>query len=401
VSRCSAEQHSQLRDAGPPAACSSLYIHVPFCRDRCTYCAFPTVVDRASEHEPLVQGVLRELRRYPLPGPIRTLYLGGGTPSLVEPQLLAALIESVKQGAGLAADVEVTLETNPGQVSAGSLSTWADLGINRLSVGVQTFDDGLLRSLGRHDSSAAALDALGLIALHWQLAWSADLIVGWGRMGSDHMGRDIDRIVSFKPPHISVYGLTLEPGTRLHEIHRSTQREAVDSDRSASLDLQWSGALTAAGYTRYEVSNWAQPGCFSRHNQVYWRNDSYLGLGPGAASSIGPLRWVNRSSPTTYLAALHGSRSVRARTERLTPRQRLLESLATGLRTRAGVSIVELDRRYGTAWRSCVESQLHQLIDLEVVLEDAGQLRLDEAHITRADAIVQMLTRDLAIAPSR
>jgi oxygen-independent coproporphyrinogen-3 oxidase len=158
-------------------------------------------------------------------------------------------------------------------------------------------------------------------------------------------------------------------------------------------DSDWSVALTRAGYERYEVSNWALPGRRSRHNQAYWHNHSYLGIGPGAASSLHPLRWVNRANPDDYAAALLRGHSPRARTERVTPPQRLLETLATGLRTRDGIQLTELDCRFGVTWRQLLAPPLAALVAQSIIRCDRVHLHIEDTHLTRADSVVGHFAR--------
>lgn len=379
-----------LHDAGPPRPIGSLYVHVPFCRDRCTYCAFTTLRDVPAWHAPLLAGLGRRLAHWHAPGPLRTLYLGGGTPALLAPEDLATLLDMARSCWTFDGTIEITLECNPSNVTPDSLAAWSALGINRLSLGVQTFDDHALAHLARLHDGDDARSALERIAARWPGTWSADLLVGWHGQTVAALIRDLDELLAFGPPHVSVYGLTVEPRTPLEVLQRLGRERVVPEALHPELDAAWTGRLQAAGLHRYEASNYARPGHASRHNLAYWANEDYLGLGPGAASSLHPRRWVERSDTRAWMEAAQAGHGVRAACERLTPAQRLLESLAIGLRTRAGLAPQELDRRFGPGWRERLLPAADPLLQSGLLLLDAT-LRLPPAELPRADAVVRAL----------
>lgn len=379
-----------LHDAGPPRPIGSLYVHVPFCRDRCTYCAFTTLRDVPAWHAPLLAGLIRRLSAWHPPGPLRTLYLGGGTPALLDPDALGALLECARSCCAFDRQIEITLECNPSNVNPESVAAWAALGITRLSLGVQTFDDHALAHLARLHDGDDARQALAHIADHWPGTWSADLLVGWHGQTVAALLRDLDELLAFRPPHVSVYGLTVEPRTPLAVLQRLGRERVVSEALHPDLDAAWTGRLEAAGLQRYEASNYARPGQASRHNLAYWANEDYLGLGPGAASSLHPRRWVERSDTRAWMDAALAGHGLRAACERLAPSQRLLESLAIGLRTRAGLALGELDRRFGPGWRERLLPAADPLLQSGLLVLDAA-LRLPPAELPRADAVVRAL----------
>ena len=371
-------------------------MHVPFCRDRCTYCSFPTVADRPDEHEDLLEALMLEADRSALEAPLETLYLGGGTPSLLEPPLLARLVDGFRRRPGLVEGAEITLETNPDQVTSARLAAWAELGVTRLSVGVQTFRDETLRSLARRDPSSRCREALETVARNWDRTWSADLLLGWSRQSTEDLARDLEELLTFEPPHVSTYCLTVEPGTTLASQASNGRDVCLYEHQMDSIYALCARDLGVAGYERYEVSNFARDGHRSRHNQAYWRNADYLGLGPGASSSRHPLRWVNRRDPAAYRRALSEGGPVRERVETLSPEQRLLESLGAGLRTRDGIETAELDRRFGPGWAGWIEPGAGPLREGGWLERVADRLRIPERHLERADGIVGQLVRSVA-----
>lgn len=380
-------------DPEPPA---HLYVHVPFCLDRCTYCAFATVSDDPSRHAAFVEALLSEVSRLPPAGPLRTLYVGGGTPSRLPDELLARLLAGIRERVALHDGAEVTLEANPSDVDPERLAAWHDLGVTRVSLGVQTFRDDVLRRLGRHhdgDDARAALAHLGA----WPGTWSADLMVGWGGQTTLDAAADVTSLVAAQPPHVSVYGLTLEPGTPLAaSVARGAERIA-DPELSPALDDAWSSALERCGYDRYEISNFCLEGHRSRHNQAYWRNADVLGVGPGAVSTLGPLRWTNLASTDAYVAAARAGRSLRTSAERLTPGAKLLETLAVGLRTSDGVDMRVLDRRF-SGWRPRLDGLIEQCIARGWWAVDDERLVVPRAHRLRVDRLMEELVLPLANA---
>lgn len=390
---------TSLLDRGPKTAPRSLYVHVPFCTDRCTYCAFATIADRPTLHRDLVNALLHEFGRFPaLEEQLETVYLGGGTPGLLPIGLLNHLLEAIRGRSRLEPGAEVTLEVNPANVSKSALFAWSELGITRLSIGLQTFDDVALARFGRHHDGDAGRAALDLIAEHWQGPWSADLLVGFKGQTSQGLTLDLDQLLMRSAPHISVYGLTIEPGTPLHKQAQQGKSVRLEETYLDSFDILWSSYLHGNGYERYEVSNFALPGARSRHNQVYWRNEDYLGIGPGASSSVHPLRWSNIRDTKQYLEQISGDRDTRQRVERLEPSDRLLESLGVGLRARDGLDAGELNRRFGDHWRVVLAPGIEHLTHQRLLEEVDGNLRIPPTALTRADSIAAVFARTLDLS---
>jgi len=386
-----------LEDNGPASPLSCLYVHVPFCRERCTYCAFTTVADDRALHAPLVRALLEECSKHSRMGafqasPLQSVYLGGGTPGLLGQDNLTALIHGLRAHARWAEAAELTLEVNPANVTPDAMRCWIDLGVNRLSIGVQTFRDDILSRLGRRHDASMARQALSLVHELWPHTWSADLLVGWAQQRHEDVERDIAELMSHAPPHVSVYGLTIEPATPLAQLAERGHMVTAPIALLPAFDTVWSTALGQAGLERYEVSNFARVGHRSRHNQAYWRNESYLGLGPGASSSVHPWRWMNRAELGGYLASAAAGRGVRAMAELVEPFARLLETISCGLRTSDGLDSAELDRRFGPAWREALAGGWPRLINRGVLRERFGRVTVRPEDVVRLDAILRELT---------
>jgi oxygen-independent coproporphyrinogen-3 oxidase len=390
---------TSLLDRGPPSPPLSLYVHVPFCTDRCTYCAFATLADRPSLHGELVEALVREYDRLPTrPAELNTIYIGGGTPGLLSLALLDRLLEAIRARTPIRSTAEITLEVNPANVTAAALEGWSALGINRLSMGIQTFDDPTLARLGRHHDGDDGQRALDLLSARWTESWSADLLVGWVGQSSAALELDLGQLLARRPPHISVYGLTIEPGTPLAALERIGSKVRLNDSQLDIYDQIWSISLQEAGYERYEVSNFARAGSRSRHNQMYWHNEDYLGIGPGAASSVHPLRWSNIRDTLQYIDQVGKGLGVRSRVERLAPLDRLLESLGVGLRTSDGLETTELDRRFGTSWRQTLSAGIDELTQAQMLEEVHGRLKTPSEAMTRADSIAAVLARTLEVS---
>lgn len=309
----------------------------------CDYCAFAAWDDSAALIPAYVQACSTELRLARQQGlpPATTLYLGGGTPSMLDPGQVARLLAVVQ----LADSAEVTLEANPEDVTAATLAGWRDAGVTRLSLGVQSLVPAVVASLGRRQQRSGALAALDAVAAAGFRSWSVDLIYGAAAESASDWDRTLRSVLSFGPPHVSTYGLTAEPGTALWSDPSRHPLEDPQAHRYRSADR----LLARSGLEWYEVSSWARPGHACRHNAGYWSGRPYRGFGCAAHSFSGGRRWWNVRSPRRYVDAIAGGRSPVAAGEVLSGSQRRLEQLMLGLRTREGITAPvtippELDR---------------------------------------------------------
>ena len=322
---------------------AGLYVHVPFCTGKCAYCDFFSVTDPVRT-DAWADALLREASLLgPRFGPFDTLYLGGGTPSLLDPHTLERVIEGLRRSVRFLPDTEVTLEVNPEDVVPDRLSACVGMGVNRVSMGIQSLDDGALRFLGRRHSAAQARRALDRLLDAGFRTVSVDLIYGIPGQGPEPWLRSLSAVLEQSPQHLSCYELTVSPGTPLGRRVASGRVTMPAEHETAALFLDTSRFLQARGLVHYEISNFARPGHESRHNRKYWRRAPYLGLGPGAHSFLPPVRWWNPSCLDRWTGALERGRPPAEGRERLTPEQEILERLWLGFRTREGVAADLLD----------------------------------------------------------
>lgn len=325
-----------------------LYIHVPFCARRCSYCDFAIAVRREVPSRQFVDAVLEEWHRWtswetwqrdPV---LATVYLGGGTPSRLDPGELRRLLDGVRRNSALAADAEVTLETNPEDVTAARVEAWLAAGVNRVSLGVQSFDDTTLAWMHRVHDAAAARRAVQTLRSAGVANLSLDLIFALPAALERNWQRDVDEALALAPEHLSLYGLTVEERTPLGRWTARGDAIPADDDRYAAEYLVAHAALRAAGFDHYEVSNAARPGFRARHNSAYWTGARYLGLGPSAHSAADGIRWWNVPEWAAYARAIAAGQPVEAGREHLTDDQQRIERRYLGLRTTAGLPLADV-----------------------------------------------------------
>jgi putative oxygen-independent coproporphyrinogen III oxidase len=350
----------------PPWPPRSAYLHIPFCHRRCFYCDFPVVPlgDRAGG-EPQAPGsasiaayltlLQREIAVAPLGPPLSTVYFGGGTPSLLTPAQLEMLLGALRRRFGLAPVAEVTLELDPASFDQVRLAGYLRAGVNRVSLGGQSFDDAVLAGLGRRHRAADLLEAAGWLAQARRdgalSSWSLDLIQGLPGQGLASWRGQLHQAIALAPPHLSVYDLTLEPGTVFARRHERGQLELPDSDLGADLmELTWA-ELHGAGYGHYEISNYALPGHASRHNRVYWSGAGWWGFGMGATAAPWGERLARPRTREGYAAWLDTQNSDPDPDPGAGPGMPVDERLLVGLRRREGVHLPELLGEAGEALR--------------------------------------------------
>jgi oxygen-independent coproporphyrinogen-3 oxidase len=357
-----------------------LYIHVPFCARRCSYCDFAIAVRREVPSDRFAELVLREWagwQSHPVwtrSPRISTVYFGGGTPSRLAPEAIARIIEQVWTDRGIEAGAEITLEANPDDVTAAAAQTWRAAGVNRVSLGAQSFDSMVLRWMHRtHDAAqigraADALRAGGIGEL------SLDLIFGLPALLERDWSADLERALALEPDHLSLYGLTVEERTPLARWSQRGAVTPVDDERYAAEFLAAHERLAEAGYEHYEVSNYARAGRRSRHNSAYWRRAPYVGLGPSAHSAWDNGRRWNQREWAEYERRLGEGASVVEGEERLEPAGVRLEELYLGLRTSEGIPADRVPADTVQRWTT---SGWAEVTGDRIRLTPEGWLRLD------------------------
>jgi oxygen-independent coproporphyrinogen-3 oxidase len=327
--------------AGPGSPELGIYVHCPYCRAKCPYCDFNVAIHRDDRIGPFVAALRAELARYaalPWAGriPAASLFLGGGTPSLLPPEAIAAVLADARRGLGLVPGAEVTLEANPERLDTDRLRAFRAAGVNRLSLGVQSLDDGVLRRLGRTHAAADGVAAYRAARAAGFENVSLDLLYGCPDQDLRSWTRTLDEALAWAPEHLSAYALTLEPRT---PFGRRPPAGLPDEDLAVAQFEMMVERAAGAGLERYEISNFARPGRRSRHNLGYWRRDDYVGLGPGAHGALGAVRyWTQRSEPRWRAAILAGTWAIEG-WERLTARQVAAERIVLGLRLAEGIPV--------------------------------------------------------------
>lgn len=337
-----------------PASGPGLYLHIPFCRRKCPYCDFfsvPATAAHIADYPPLLMRQMeRERHTERWQGPFATVFFGGGTPSLLPPSAVGALLQAADRLFGLTADAEISLEANPGTVTAASLAGYRAAGVNRLSLGVQSLDDCHLARLGRIHSAAEARQAARWARAAGFARLSCDLIFALpGQTPADALA-DLERFLTLEPDHLSCYGLSVEPGTPFARQLAAGRLARADEDVYAETFLGLHQRLARAGFEHYEISNYARPGQLCRHNLHTWRRGAYLGLGPGAHSFVDRGWGERRATPMDlerFAAAVRAGRDPSESLETFDRAGAMAETLYLGLRCSEGIDANAFRGRFG------------------------------------------------------
>ena len=359
----------------------SVYVHIPFCRSKCAYCDFNSYAGLEHLYGPYVQALARDIGLVGegLSLQARTIYLGGGTPTVLPLSLLEEVLSALRQAFRMANDVEITIEANPGAVDSDYLAGLLNLGVNRLSLGVQSLDDGLLRLLARIHTAAEAVESYGLARQAGFANINLDLIYGVPHQTLELWQSTLREILSLQPDHLSLYALTLEEHTPLARQVARGETPSPDDDLAADMYILAEEMLVEAGYVHYEISNWAGPisNHKCRHNLTYWRNQPYLGFGAGAHSYFGGRRWHNVLSPMEYTVRLNVGMGSCAHSEDIDLATEMADTMILGLRlVGEGVSFEGFAGRFGERLESLYESELGDLEQLGLVEVTAEGVRL-------------------------
>lgn len=349
---------------GPPAG---IYIHVPYCRVICPYCDFVRARRSGDAPREFADALIREILTIEGDYRVESVFFGGGTPSMIALGDFQRIVDALDERFGLNRP-EFTIEANPDDVLPATAGAWRDAGVNRISLGVQSFDDQTLQFLGRCHDADTAVRASEIVRTAFD-NWGLDLIFGANIPGAGEGAllaryeRDLEQVIEFAPPHVSAYGLTIEERTPFANAHAA----AVDDD--LSLDLYRMTCAALADYEHYEVSNFARPSYRSAHNQIYWRNESYLGLGPGAVSYVDGVRSRNNPSISGYLREPGGK--IEAVT--LSSAETKTETLIQHFRTRRGIALEYYRNRFGVAIETDFGTALDSLLERGLIerLENA------------------------------
>lgn len=324
---------------------AGIYIHIPFCKQACHYCNFHFSTSLRYKNE-FVGALLKEIElskqtiNAGTDPTIETIYLGGGTPSLLAQQELETILQSIHNHFTVTADAELTLEANPDDITKEKLEAWKAAGINRLSIGIQSFFDEDLQWMNRAHNAQQAREQLQLARTLFENI-TIDLIYGTPGLTNEKWQQNVEKVIALGIPHISCYALTVEPQTPLQKLIHQQKKEDVNTDIQSEqflLLMQW---LNAAGYEHYEISNFAKPGWRSRHNSSYWSGKNYYGFGPSAHSFDGNSRWWNIANNNVYIRSINDGK-LPIEKEILTPVQKANEYIMTSLRTVEGLDLEKI-----------------------------------------------------------
>jgi oxygen-independent coproporphyrinogen-3 oxidase len=359
-----------------------LYAHIPFCHNICPYCGFYKHTPGKLANADFIEAILTEAKRHQdcVTDPIQTVYFGGGTPSLLSPTHLGSLCRGLSDTLDLSQVEEWTLEANPATFDLAKAKLMLELGVTRISLGTQSFDHDTLSTLGRDHSPADAIEAYETLRAAGFENVSIDLMFSIPGQTLESWQKDLHQAATLHPNHISAYNLTYEEDTEFLTRHQSGELDN-DEDRDADLFYTALDFLEENGFSHYEISNYAQPGFESKHNQAYWNGASYLGLGPGAVSTIGKERWTTLADTAAYVRAAKGGLDTRTNIEILTEEDLRLERIALLLRTREGLPTSLLS----------TPNSVESLTQQGLVIDQTGFTRLTRAGKALADPIAAAL----------
>jgi len=366
------------------AAPRAVYIHIPFCEKKCLYCDFNTYVRKGQPVESYLAALEREMeltvREHP-PGRVETIFVGGGTPTELETEEMARFLAAVRRY--FPADPETcefTMEANPGTVDPGKLAVMREGGVNRISFGVQSFDNGLLRRLGRIHDADDARKSLELARTAGFVNISIDLMFGLPGQTIEILEKTIDEALALGLPHYSVYALKIEENTPFHALRRQNRLPLPDEESEAEMYELIMRRMKEAGYVQYEISNFARPGFESRHNTVYWRNESYYGIGAGAHGYVAGMRHENVRGVAEYIAAAQSGLPRRS-THAVSPEEMREDFMMVGLRLLEGVRRDDYRRRYGREMEDDFGEVLKRLAEKGLLAENEAGYRLTHKGI--------------------
>lgn len=374
-----------------------LYVHIPFCLKKCRYCSFVSRSDAPLAIDDYASIVAREMEMRvaaanPLPlSPATTLYLGGGTPSLLSPAALERIIDAAARSYGLGPGVEITLEANPGTVTFQRLADFRSAGVNRLSLGVQSFDDGMLSLLGRLHTARQAREAVTAARRAGFDNVGIDLIHSLPGQTPDQWREQLACAVALNPDHVSAYGLTVEEGTPFAVMEERGELVLPDEEQSALMFEATTDVLVSAGFEHYEIANFARPHRRSRHNQVYWLRRNYLGFGAGAHSFLRApafgVRWKNTDDLELYRDTLAAAELPGEERTVLSRADAMAEFFFLGLRLLDGVREEDFVREFGDTMENVYGREMERLCSEGLLMREGGRLKLSRRGIILANRV--------------
>ena len=366
-----------------------LYLHIPYCLHKCGYCDFNSHPENQEESIRYVDALLKELRAYSSKKyTVPTVFLGGGTPTILLPSQLKQILDTVQQSFNLTPDCEITIEANPATLKLQALQEIRAAGYNRISIGVQSFDEKELKLLERvhneeeiHSTIQQARSAkFENLSMDLMFALPSQTIEKW----CSHLKQAIDK----NPDHLSTYNLTIEPATAFFKLHKKGKLCLPHEDIQLEMYKTTIQTLENAGYQQYEISNFSKPGMESRHNINYWNNGEYLGVGAGASSYLNGERFKNTNLPSNYIREIGVKENAIETRERLEPIQAMGETLMLGLRLLKGISIDVFENRFEVSFQKVYGKVLEPLLNQELITFNQNRIALSRKGLFLADSVI-------------
>jgi oxygen-independent coproporphyrinogen III oxidase len=389
----------------PATQALTIYVHIPFCIQKCGYCDFNAYLYRDDMSHAYLAALRQEITYTAAEQPwtgygVSSVYFGGGTPSTLAPGTLTRLLGVVGDRFPVQVDAEITVEADPGTIDPAGLEALRAGGFNRISIGVQAFDDGLLRQLDRLHSAADARRVLAWARRSGFMDLNLDLMFGLPGQSLAAWDASLHEAAAFTPTHISVYGLTIEERTPFYRRQQHGQLALPDEEAQVAMFERADQLLTAAGYVHYEISNYALPGWRSRHNLHYWQHGQYLGFGAGAHAYLAGYRRENERLPWRYIQAIAASGSAAGAPEFIEGARRVHEGLMVGLRLREGIDLKAFADEYGVPLEIAYAAPIAELAQAGYLQVTNGHLRLSDRGRLIADAVLSRLVAAEEAAPA-
>jgi oxygen-independent coproporphyrinogen-3 oxidase len=370
-----------------------IYVHIPFCRRKCSYCDFNAYSGLGELVDSYVVAVCKEIANSVDFGKhVSTIFFGGGTPTFLTGSQISHILGVIRENFEVDTQAEISSEANPTNSDASKFKQMKSAGFNRISIGVQSFDNSILKLIDREHSGTEAENAVHAARRAGFANVSIDLMFGLPTQSLEEWEGTLDRAIELKTQHLSTYALTIEPGTRFERLHKGGKLRLPDDETELAMYERSIEKLQSAGFEHYEVSNFARPNHRSKHNMIYWRNEEYLGFGSGAVSYRHGVRWTNERHPQKYISCLELNAPIVADSEELDLAGRISETLIQGLRLREGVSLSCIASRFNTDLRSLFRDPLAKLQGNRLVELNGDSLRLSHRGLLMAnDVFVELL----------
>ena len=376
-----------------------VYLHIPFCLQKCHYCDFISYAGKELSYRDYGQALGKEVSLYKeslRDQPVLSMYIGGGTPSLFSPDQLAEILNGIKGLINLVPDAEITIEANPATVEQSQLEALRQTGINRLSIGAQASQDRLLSAMGRAHNSRDTEKTFRAARKAGFANINLDLIYGLPDQSPEDWQDTLNWAVAMEPEHLAAYGLKLEEGTPWEDRYQKGLLALPEEETVVTMYQQTIHSLAGAGYVHYEISNFARPGFKSQHNLLYWKNQEYLGFGVAASSHLGRMRWTNTNDLDAYVAKVNSGALPVEEKETLPLRIQMAETVFMGLRLLEGYHPDDFRHRFGVPMQQVYGSQLAKLLAIGLVEINGGRVRLTKQGLPLANEVFREFLITLA-----